>query len=84
MIHFPPVDEVYVYLRVLDDERTLIIANNSDQRQPAGLASFRHQLNGATQLRNLLTGVVIDLSRSPEIEVPGNEALILGVEEGER
>lgn len=82
MIQFPPVDEVYVYLRVLDDERTIIIANNRDQEQPASVAVFRHQLNGATRLRNLITGAVIDLTRVTDIEVPGNDALILDVEEG--
>ena len=81
MIHFPPVEEVYVYLRVLDDERTLIIVNNRDQKQPAGLAAFRHQLNGATRLQNLITGAVIDLTTATDIDVPGNDALIFHVGE---
>ena len=82
LIHFPPIDEVYAYLRVLDDERTLVLANNRDQKQPAGLASFRHQLTGATRLRDLLTGAVIDFTTVSDIEVPAHDALILGIEKG--
>lgn len=79
LMHYPPANEVYAYIRILDNEKTLIIVNNREESQRAGLAQFRDQLGGAKSLRNLLTGAVIDLSTALEVPIEGNDAAIFAV-----
>jgi glycosidase len=80
LIHFSPVNEAYVYFRILPGEKSMIIANNREESQKVGLAPFRLQLAGAATLRNLETGVITPLESTTEIDVGGNEAVILAVE----
>ncbi|MEW6510827.1 MAG: alpha-amylase family glycosyl hydrolase [Bacteroidota bacterium] len=79
LVHFPPVDEAYVYLRALDDEQTMIIVNNKNQPQRINLAPYRHGLAGATRLRDLITGGVVDIGNVEQIEIGGNTAGIYAV-----
>ena len=80
MIHFPPVNEAYVYLRIMQGEKTLILVNNRDDAQKVSLAQVRGYMGSATVLRNLMSAEKYDLKNAPDIDVPGNEALILAIE----
>ncbi len=80
MIHFPPMNELYMYLRVLQGEKTLMLVNNRDDAQKVSLAQLRGYLGGATVLRNLLSEEKTALKGATDIDVPGNEALILAIE----
>jgi len=79
MIHFPPANETYTYLRILQNEKTLVIVNNRGGTQKVSLAQVRGYFGDAKVLKNLLTGTETSPD-TPEIEVPGNDALILGIE----
>jgi neopullulanase len=78
MIHFPPVNELYMYLRLLPAEKTLVLVNNRDDAQKASIAQAKGYFGNATVLKNLLTGATIDLRNTTDVDVPGNEAVILG------
>jgi glycosidase len=80
MIHFPPVNEVYMYLRLLPGEKTLVLVNNRDDAQKVNISQVRGYCGSATAVKNLLTGATMDLRSGSDIDVPGNEALILGIE----
>jgi len=80
MIHFPPLNEAYMYLRIYQDEMTLVIVNNRDDTQKVSIAPVRGYFGGAAELKNLMTGKNVDLKTVTEVEVPANEALVLGVE----
>ena len=80
MIHFPPVNEVYVYLRVLQGEKTLVIVNNRDDAQKVSLAQVRGYMGSAAALRNLMSEEKTDLKTASDVDVPGNEAMILAIE----
>ncbi len=80
MVHFPPANETYMYLRLLPNEKTLILVNNRDDAQKVSIAQARAYFGGAKSLKNLLTGTTTDLKTAGDIDVPGNEALILGIE----
>jgi glycosidase len=59
LIHFRPVDEMYVYFRVLPDERVMVVVNNSSADRSADLWPYRHVLEGAKEIHDLKSGDVI-------------------------
>jgi glycosidase len=80
LVHYPPVNEIYAYFRILGKERTMIVVNNKEERQSVGLAQFRGQLAGAGTLRNLQTDEVVDLASASELAVDGDTAAIFAVQ----
>ena len=80
MIHFPPANEVYMYLRIFQTEKTLVIVNNRDDAQKVSFAQVKGYFGGAAEMKDLMTGKTIDLKSATELDVPANEALVLGVE----
>ncbi len=80
MIHFPPVNELYMYLRLLPAEKTLVLVNNRDDAQKVNFAQAKAYFGNATVLKNLLTGATLDLRTTSDVDVPGNDAVILGTE----
>jgi hypothetical protein len=79
LVHFPVVNESYVYLRIFGDEKTLVVVNNRDEAQKVSMAPFRQYLSNARTLRNLITGITIDLQTASDLDVPADDALILAV-----
>jgi len=79
LVHFPPVNETYMYLRILQNEKTLVVVNNRAGSQKVSLAQARGYFTEAKVLKNLLTGTQTNPD-TPEIEVPGNDVVILGIE----
>jgi glycosidase len=80
MINFPPVNELYMYLRIFQGEKTLILVNNRDDAQKVSLAQARGYMGSATALRDLMSEKKTDLKSATDIDVPGNEAMILAIE----
>lgn len=61
-IHFVPRNEVYVYFRVLDDKKVMVILNNNDQSVDLDLKRFGEVLEGTDKGMEVLSGEVLDLS----------------------
>ena len=80
MIHFPPVNEVYMYIRIYQDEKTLVIVNNRDDAQKVSLSPVRGYFEGARAVKDLMTGKTVDLTNATDIDLPANEALVLGID----
>ena len=79
MIHFPPVNEVYTYIRIYQNEKTLVIVNNRDDAQKVSLSQVRGYFTGAA-MKDLMTGKTVDLKDATDVDVPANEALVLGID----
>jgi glycosidase len=80
MIHFPPMNEVYMYLRIFETEKTLVIVNNRDDAQKVSIAQVKGYFGGAAEMKDLMTGMSVDLKTATEVDVPANEALVLAVQ----
>ncbi len=74
LVDYPPANEVYVYFRVVESERLMIVVNNREERQTVPLGPYRHQLGGARSLTNLFTGTLLDLGKTSDLEINGLEA----------
>ncbi len=82
LIHFKPQKEVYVYFRVLGDERIMVIINNSNARQEVDLTRFEHQLGGKRELLDLRSGRALDLVPWMSVKVEAQEAGVFLVRGG--
>ena len=76
LVHYPPVDEAYIYFRETEGDTILVVANNSKIARSVSLRSQRNKLPKGIDLHNLLTGAVLHSATAQEIDVPGSSALI--------
>jgi glycosidase len=77
LIHYTPKDNVYVYFRMLPEETTMVVVNNSATTQTVKLTEFKQYIASAHQLKNLLDGSTINATS--ELSVAGNSAKVLEV-----
>ncbi|MEW6654469.1 MAG: alpha-amylase family glycosyl hydrolase [Bacteroidota bacterium] len=80
LIHYPPVKSFYFYLRESENEKFLIIANDSHEDQYFDLAAVAHRLMGAKQLINMMNDEKTDITESGKIKISKNTIAILKVE----
>ena len=71
LVHFKPSNEVYVYFRILKNERLMVVINHNKEKQRINLLSFEHQLPYVVRLRDVMTGKEFDLSQKKEVELDG-------------
>ena len=79
LIHFKPKNEVYVYFRVLDNQRVMVIVNHNTEKQRVDLLPFANQLRGGISLRDVVTGNEIELSGTSTLDLEGMSGRILEV-----
>jgi len=71
LIHFRPSDETYLYFRIFQNERLMIVINHNKEKRTIPLSPYLHQLGHATRLRELLTGNEVSLLDKNEISLEG-------------
>lgn len=79
LIHFKPRNEVYVYFRILENERVMVIVNHNAEKQKVDLLPFTSQLHGGVSLRDVETGSEIELSGTNDLELEGMSGRILEI-----
>jgi neopullulanase len=79
LIHFKPKNEVYVYFRMLDHERIMVVINHNTEKQTVDLLPFAHQLQGGISLRDVMTGNEIELSGTNNLHLEGMSGMILEI-----
>ena len=72
LVQFPPLDEVYAYVRTSGKEKILVLANNSAEAKSFKLSLVKDQLRSARELRGLIDGKAVSLDGASEIEIAGN------------
>lgn len=75
LTHFIPADGVYVYFRIGDKDRVMTIMNCSDEARTVSLDRFRECLEGASRMREVVTGQESDIGR--EVQVSPWTALVM-------
>ena len=80
-IHYPPVNEAYVYVRTKGKEKILVAVNNKGEQQSISLANVRPRLGKAKSLKNLFNGALTRLTETPAVEVEGWTACVYEVVE---
>lgn len=68
LLHFAPVNGVYVYFRYDGNEKVMIILNKSSERRELDLKPLAEMLNGVDSGLNILTSKTIPLHKSINVE----------------
>lgn len=76
LIHFPPVNDVYVFFRTLKNEKYMIIINNSKENQVVNLAPMQSMLSANSRILNLFNGKVTNLNGKFSISIEAESSLI--------
>jgi len=63
LIHYAPTNEdgCYVYARIADNDRVLVILNGSQNTQTLSAEKYREVISSATQGKEIISGQTIDL-----------------------
>jgi glycosidase len=75
-IHFPPVNEVYFYFRIYNDEKILVLLNNSSEKQLIDLNPLSSLISPFRQLINLESGEKWDIYPHKEVSLKPNTGYI--------
>ncbi len=76
LVQFPPVEDVYSYIRSAGEERILVLANNAPEAKEFRLSILKGQIGRASTLRSLLNGTILPMDDASEIEIPAGSAEI--------
>ena len=77
MVHFAPKDNVYLYARIDNEQRIVVILNKGDE-QHLELAPYAEILQGAKQAKNLLSGEMLRLNQT--LAIGAEQAMILALQ----
>lgn len=69
LIHFPPFDEVYPYLRISDNQTVLVVLNGNKEAQKLNISSLGDHFKDAKVLKSLLTGKEIKYTPDLKLEL---------------
>lgn len=85
LIHYPMNwnNNIYKYLRLLDDERILVLVNGEGQSVRADLSELQPELGPQVKLTNLLNGEKMDLTLSEGLTMEANGVLIFQIGGGQ-
>jgi len=75
LTHYVPENDVYVYFRYNDTEKTMVIINNNETDQTIKTDHFAESLENVVSGTDVMTGKTFDLKS--ELTIPKQTALIL-------
>lgn len=73
--HYLPQDGVYVYFREKDDNRVMVVLNNSKDKRTIDLSRFNENLKGSTGGKEIISNMNITFTST--LDVNARQALII-------
>ena len=73
--HYKPMDNIYVYFRYYEDEKTMVIINNNDEVKELNLNRFNESLQRFSSGLDIIENKSIDLNK--KVTINSNTALIV-------
>jgi len=71
LTHLPVLDEFYIYSRIYEDEKILMIANNKAEDREIELNSLKQHISSNDHLENLKTGEETLFTVEGKLKIPG-------------
>ena len=73
-VHFIPLNEIYVYFRVLDQNAVMVVINANKEAQTIELSRFNELLESYSKASELFSGTQINLEKT--LSIPAREAQV--------
>jgi len=73
-VHFIPLNEIYVYFRVLDQNAVMVVINANKEVQTIELSRFNELLESYSKASELFSGTQINLEKT--LSIPAREAQV--------
>ena len=77
LLHFLPENNVYVYFRIKDDARVMVVLNNNPEEQKLDLSRFSEGIKDSIQGMALFSKTVIDLTKP--LVVKGKTPMVISL-----
>ncbi|MDP4173755.1 MAG: alpha-amylase family glycosyl hydrolase [Bacteroidota bacterium] len=79
LVHFPPLNELYAYMRASEDQKVLVILNNKNEKQSFKISTLEDQLGNAKTIKDLKSGKEISIDPQLQLEVGALEGAIFEI-----
>ncbi|HSL87708.1 MAG TPA: cyclomaltodextrinase C-terminal domain-containing protein, partial [Ignavibacteriaceae bacterium] len=79
LLHFYPFNDQYIYFRILDDQKIIVVVNDKDELRSLDLTHIKHIIGDNSVLTNLKTGerTVLDEGNVPMLKAKGVELYLV-------
>ncbi len=71
LLHFPAFNEFYIYFRIYENERIMIVVNNKEEDRNIDLKWLEKYFSTDDILENLKTGISHNFSIDKKLQIPG-------------
>ncbi len=76
MIHLPAFDEFYIYFRILNKEKIMIVVNNMDRARSVNTRLFEHHFKNTKFLLNIENDSLITYTNGMDLQIDGFDLLM--------
>lgn len=80
LIHFPPVNNFYVYFRVLHNQKVMVIINDNEESKELDLSNYKNVIAGSRKLTNADNGIMYNITSNQLLNIEGSASHIFIVE----
>lgn len=81
LTHYPPVNDVYVYFRVLGNEKIMVVINNSKKKQEVNLEPMNNMISKENSLVDLRTNSTKKISGASSILIDAESSGIFKIQD---
>jgi glycosidase len=80
LVHFPPINDVYVYFRIHENEKFMIVVNNNSKTQLVNFSSMNNYVSPKNNLIDIRSNKKYQLNDENKLEIPEMSCMIFKVE----
>lgn len=79
LLHFYPFNDQYIYFRILDDQKIMIVVNDKEERCSIDLTHIKHIVNENDVLTNLKSGemIILDVANVPMLKAKSVDLFLI-------
>lgn len=79
LLHFYPYNDQYIYFRILDDQKIMVVINNNDEQRSLDLSYVKHIIGENDVLTNIKTGerIFLDKANVPNLKAKSVELFLI-------
>lgn len=80
LVHFPPINDVYVYFRIYGNEKFMIVINNNSKTQLVNFSSMNNYVSPKNNLIDMRSNKKYQLNDEHKLEIPEMSSIIFKIE----